>query len=120
MCDVTAGSGGSRPGPHPRWGLLYGLAALTLAALAAVEVVVSPGAARTVLRCGLALCAFAAMAVWARSNRVALDQQDWCACAAEKTRVRVILSHGPEPRRVPGEAIEESTLEPAVAGQKNW
>lgn len=119
MCDVTARSGGSRATPRPRWASLYGLAALTLAALAAVEVVVAPGAAQTALRCGVALCGFAAMAGWARSNRVELDQQDWCECAASTITMRVIPSRGPEPG-LPDEDVEEQTLEPAVAGQKNW
>jgi len=96
MCDMTARTG--RPGttPRPRWGRLYGLAGLTLTALAAIEVLPSSGPPLTALRCGLALGGLVAMAVWARSNRVALDQQDWCECAAETITVRVIPSRRPE------------------------
>ena len=112
MCDVTARSG--RPGttPRPRWGRLYGLAGLTLTALAAIEVLPSSGPPLTALRCGLALGGLAAMAVWARSNRVPLEQQDWCECAAETITVRVIPSRRPEPERVEDEE-EKRILVPA-------
>ena len=93
MCDMTPRSGHSRAIPRPRWGLLYGLVTLMLAALAAVEFAMSPGSAQTALRCGLALSGFGAMARWVRLNRMALDQQDWCECAAEKISVRVIALH---------------------------
>jgi hypothetical protein len=111
MCDVS-GRRVSAPGaPHPRWSLLYGQASLMLGGLATVEVVSPPGAWRTVLRCGIGLAGFAAMAAWARWNRVALDQQDWCECAAEKITMRVIPSRRPEPTatepREPFEALEE-------------
>ena len=86
MCDVTPRSGRSRAIPRPRWGLLYGLVTLMLAALAGVS-------AQTALQCGLALSGFGAMALWVRLNRTALDQQDWCECAAEKISVRVIALH---------------------------
>src|SRR5712691_9300795 len=84
MCDVTPRSGRSRAIPRPRWGLLYGLVTLMLAAL---------GPAQTVLQFGLALSGFGATALWVRLNRMALDQQDWCECAAEKISVRVIARH---------------------------
>jgi len=78
-----------------------------LAGLSAVEFAASPGTAQTVLRCGLALGGFGAMALWARLNRMALDQQNWCDCAAERMTVRVIVSHRPEPARVEAETLEE-------------
>ena len=114
MCDMTARTG--RPGttPRPRWGRLYGLAGLTLAALATVEVFPSSGPPLTALRCGLALGGLVAMAVWARSNRVALEQQDWCDCAAETITVRVIPSRRPEPERVEDE--ETRIPVPAASG----
>jgi len=99
MCDVTARSGRLGTTPRPRWGQLYGLAGLSLAALATVEVLPSPGPL-TALRCGFALAGLLAMAAWARSNRVALDQQNWCECAADTITVRVIPSRRPEPERV--------------------
>src|SRR5438128_3033218 len=74
MCEATTRSRRARMTPRPRWGLLYGIAAVVLAALAAVEIWAFPGAEQTVLRCGLALGGFAAMALWARQNCVALDQ----------------------------------------------
>jgi len=103
----TARSGRLGTTPRPRWGRLYGLAGLTLAALATVEVFPSSGPPLTALRCGLALGGLVAMAVWARSNRVALEQQD-CECAADTITVRVIPSRRPEPERV--EAEEEMRI----------
>jgi len=107
MCDVTTRSGRARTIPRPRWGLLSGIATLMLAALAAVEFVASPGAAETVLRCGLVLGGFGAIVLWARLNRLALDQQSWCDCAAERITVRVILSRRAAPERVEEETLEE-------------
>jgi len=109
MCDATPRSGRSRAIPRPRWGLLYGLVTLMLAALAAVEIAISPGPAQTVLQFGLALSGFGAMALWVRLNRMALDQQDWCECAFEKISVRVISARRREPERIEEEeeALEE-------------
>jgi len=108
MCDVMPRSRRSRAIPRPRWGLLYGLVTLMLAALAGVETAISPGSAQTALQCGLALSGFGAMALWVRSNRMALDQQDWCECAAEKISVRVIAARRATSPRV---AEEEEVLE---------
>jgi hypothetical protein len=107
MCDVTTRSRRARTIPRPRWGLLYGIATLMLAALAAVEFVASLGAAQTVLRCGLVLGGLGAIALWARLNRMALDQQNWCDCAAERITVRVILSRRAVPERAEEETLEE-------------
>ena|SRR2546425_9626928 len=111
MCDVTVQSGLAQRTSRPRWGLLYGLMALMIAALAAAEVVVTPGRAQTVLQCALALGGFSAMALWARLNRRALDQEDWCECAASKVSVRVIGSR----RRAPARVEAEETLEEVVS-----
>ena len=107
MCDVTPRSESSRMPTRPRWGRLYGLVALLLGALAAVEVVASSGAIETVVQCGLVLGGFGAMARWARRNRVALEQQDWCACAGRQLTVRVIPSLLPV--RVEREVERETT-----------
>jgi len=64
-----------------------------LAALAVVESLISPGPFETALECGLIVAGLVAMASWTRRNCVALDQQDWCECAAEKISVRVISLH---------------------------
>jgi hypothetical protein len=116
MCDVTAGSGHARTTPRPRWGLLFGLATLMLAALAAVEFVVSAGPTQTVLRCGLALGGFAAMALWARRNRVAIDAQGWCDCAGATVSVRVIPSRRREQERI--EEEERGLEERVVQGER--
>src|SRR2546426_10831051 len=55
MCGMTERSGWSRTTPRPRWGRLYALGGLMLAALAVVEVLVSAGPGLTALRCGLVL-----------------------------------------------------------------
>jgi len=36
--------------------------------------------------------AWAGLAWWVRANRVALDQLEWCSCAADTVQVRVIAS----------------------------
>jgi hypothetical protein len=103
MYDVTTRPCGSRTTPRPQWGTLYAIAALVLAALAAVEMAVSPGLTERGLECGLVLGGFGAMAVWTRRNRAALDGQDWCGCAGAKVTMRVIASRHPEPARVEAE-----------------
>ena len=64
-----------------------------LAALAAVETLVSPGAELTALQCGLVLAGFGAIVGWTRRNRAALDHLDWCDCASARMTVREIPSH---------------------------
>ena len=100
MCEVTERSGRPRALPGPRWGGLYALAGLMLAALAAVETLVAPGAELTALQCGLVLAGFGAIIGWTRCNRAALDHLDWCDCASAKMTVRVIPSHRRERGRV--------------------
>ena len=73
--------------------MLYGLAFLMLATLAAVDALPAFGTARPVLECVLALGGCACMAAWTRRNSAALDLQDWCECATEKTVMRIIPSH---------------------------
>ena len=70
-----------------------------LAALAVVEVLVSPGPELTALRCGLVLGGFGAMVQWTRRNRAALDHLDWCDCASERVTMRVIPSRRGQPVR---------------------
>jgi hypothetical protein len=94
--------------PRPQWGKLYTIVALMLAALVAVEIAVAPGLTERGLECGLVLGGFGAMAVWARRNRTALDQQDWCDCAGAKVTMRVIPSRRSEPVCV--EHADEPTL----------
>lgn len=100
MCDVTDRSRLRRATPRPRWGLLYGLVALMLGVLAAAESLASPGVLQTSVGGALALAGFAAVGVWVRSNRGALEQQSWCACAGATVTVRVIPSRRPEPERI--------------------
>lgn len=74
-----------------------------LAALAAVETLVSPGAELTALQCGLVVAGFGAIVGWTRRNRAALDHLDWCDCASARVTVRVIPSHRRERARVAAE-----------------
>ena len=97
MCDATTSRTAGRAVPRPRWGLLYGSAGLTLAWLAATEMFVAPGPARTALRGGLALATVGVLSLWVRLNGFALDQQAWCDCAASTISVRVIGSRRPAP-----------------------
>ena len=97
MCDATTSRTASRAVPRPRRGLLYGSAGLTLAWLAATEMFVAPGPARTALRGGLALATVGVLSLWVRLNGFALDQQAWCDCAASTISVRIIRSRRPAP-----------------------
>jgi len=93
MCDSTRLAEGA--GTRPRWRVLYGVVCPPLAMLGIVEVAAPPAPLRTLLRLALVLGAVAAMAVWVRANRAALDLQEWCACAASTVTVRVIESPRP-------------------------
>jgi hypothetical protein len=93
MCDSIRFA--ERAVTRPRWRVLYGVVGLPLAMMGIVEVAAPPAPVRTLLRLALVLGAVAAMAVWVRGNRAALDLQDWCACAASTITVRVIESRPP-------------------------
>ena len=81
--------------PRPRWGVLYAVVFLGLVGLAIGDVA-SPEIARLPLDGALAGAALMAISLWVRGNRVALDQQDWCECAADTLTVRMIASRRPE------------------------
>jgi hypothetical protein len=60
---------------------------------------------------------FLALAGWLRHKAAALDQVDWCECAAARLAVRVVASRPPEVARFQGadrppaeEALEEAPL----------
>ena len=55
------------------WWQLYGLGALLVALIGAIEVGVPPGALRTILECAAVVLGFGLMLVWRRHNRVALE-----------------------------------------------
>lgn len=97
MCDAEYRSNRPRAFRRPRWGLLWGLVLLETGMAGAVEFATAPGALRIVLRTGLVLAGFGAIALWVRRNGAALDLQDWCGCAAEKMTVGVISSRRPGP-----------------------
>jgi hypothetical protein len=103
MCGVNDRLEGSKTPPRPRWGRLYLLAGLMLGVLLLVQALVSAGAERTALQCGLVLVGFGSMVQWTRRNGAALDHLDWCDCASSRVTVRVIPSgrEQPAPARYP-------------------
>jgi hypothetical protein len=104
MCDSQAGSCRERLLPRPKWATLYSLVVLGASSAAAVEMFGPAGALRTALRLGVVIGGSVAITLWLRLNRVALDAEDWCACAHEKMTVRVIRSAPPFSNvGVPGE-----------------
>lgn len=108
MCQgAIAASAGAPETARPQWSLLYWLALVTPGLLGGAELVPLLGVWRTAVRSGLALGGFAAMAWWVWRNRVALDQEDWCACAGQRTTVRVIPSRRPAPAPIEAPARAE-------------
>ena len=95
------------PVARPRWGLLYGVVFGGLAALTLVDVDAA-ASGRTVLDCVMAGAVFLGIACWIRANRVALDQQDWCECAADTLTMRVITSRRPDLGRSIPPRVSES------------
>jgi hypothetical protein len=98
MC-TNEGARGSMTSPRPGWAGLYALAGLMLGALWLAQGLVTAGAERTLMQCGLVLGGFAAMVQWTRRNRAALDHLDWCECASSRVSVRVIPSGRERPAR---------------------
>ena len=88
---------------RPRWIALYGIATLGLAALAVTEIAAA-AIVRPALESVVGGGAFLAIALWLRTNRGALDQQDWCECAADTMTVRVIPSRRLEKPRSPSKS----------------
>jgi hypothetical protein len=72
--------------------VLYAVTAPQLLVLAVLEAGAPAGAAHAALRWLATLGLFAAMGLWLRGNRAALDLQEWCECAPEQMTVRVIES----------------------------
>jgi hypothetical protein len=115
MC-TNEGARGSTTSPRPGWAGLYALAGLMLGALWLAQGLVTVGAERTLLECGLVLGGFAAMVQWTRRNRAALDHLDWCECASSRVTVRVIPSGREHPARSRLErAPRPRSVEPAEA-----
>ncbi len=92
MCDTAARPKRAPGVPQPRWSMLYGFGFLMLGAVLMVEIAPLPAAWQTALGCGLGFAGFATLAGWVRRNRVALEQEDWCDCAAAKMTVRELPS----------------------------
>ena len=94
MCEVRPAP---QTRPRPRWRRLYASGAFAVAAFALTELSVRAPSLRIALECGIAFAAWGATVVWIRANRVALDQLEWCDCAAKTITVRVILSRQARP-----------------------
>ena len=107
MCDA-----GQTPGisAGPRWGCLYAILPLAVGAFLLVEAYVPAPGVRAVLRYVLAGGAWGAIVWWVQANRTALDQLEWCACAARALRVRVVTSEPADSRR----RWAPETLEPVA------
>lgn len=108
MCGTSYVSKHSAaPVARPRWGLLYGVVFVGLAALTLVDVDAA-APVRTVLDGVMAGAVFFGIACWIRANRVALDQQNWCECAGDTLIVRVITSRRPDCGRSMPPRVSES------------
>jgi len=107
MCHSATSRGRRSAVAAPRWGLLYAGTLPQLAALGVVEAAYSPQLLRMTLRCLIAVSVFVTMSVWLRTNRPALDLQDWCDCAGAQMKIRVIASHPPK--------LAARSLEPALS-----
>src|SRR5215470_18461382 len=97
MCQGATSSGRGSAVAAPRWGVLYAGTLPQLAALGVVEAAYSPHLVRVALRCLIAVGVFATISMWLRTNRPALDLQDWCDCAGAQMTIRVIESRPPQP-----------------------
>jgi hypothetical protein len=60
-------------GPQPTWWLLYVIAALLVMVVGLLEIFVDAGALRQILEALAVIGGFALIALWRRSNRIALD-----------------------------------------------
>ena len=116
MCQGTTSSGRGSGVAAPRWSVLYAGTLPQLAALGVVEAAHSPHLLRTALRCLVAVGVFAAMSVWLRTNRPALDLQDWCDCAGAQMTVRVIASR---PSTLPDRSLELALSSPALLEEQH-
>jgi len=87
MCDIER-----TPETTPRWLVLYAVVPVAGAALLGVHTWVPAPLARTVLDGTVAAGVWLSMVGWVHANRVALEQAEWCACASESLRARVITS----------------------------
>jgi hypothetical protein len=126
-------------GAGPRWGRLYAILPAATAAFLLIEARVAAAPVRAALSYAIAGGVWGAMVWWVRTNRTALDRVEWCACASQAVRVRVVKSaatgHSPRvgdvtpvarpPIRIDGERVygptvttgTRSDLAPARTGQ---
>jgi hypothetical protein len=103
VCDRPA----SRlPRARLRWSRLHAIVGLAVAVELVVELAAPTTAPRDVLRYAIVTVAFLAMFRWIAANRLALDLAEWCACAPDAVRVRVVeptwtVSREPRPPQAP-------------------
>jgi hypothetical protein len=107
MCPSGHGSTRVTTVARPRWTVLYGIAAIGLAAFTVTDIT-APPPVRPFVTSAVGGIAAAAIGLWFRGNRAALEQQTWCDCASATVTVRVIA-----PRR-PQDVRPSSTRQPAV------
>lgn len=102
MCDAAGRLTIAR---RPRWGWLYAILPLAVAAFGAAEIVAISAPIIRPLPYGIAaIVVWGTIAWWTRANRAALEQFHWCTCASTSVTVRVITS---ESRQRPRRAIPE-------------
>jgi hypothetical protein len=106
MCQTTT-SVMIRTGP--RWGRLYAVLPVAISAFVLVEAYVPATVIRAALEYTIVGAAWVALVGWVRLNRVALDQVEWCACASQTIRIRIVPSRPPKPS-------PSWTAEPVLAG----
>jgi hypothetical protein len=116
MCQETTSRGRGSAVAAPRWGVLYAGTLPQLAALGVVEASHSPHLLRMTLRCLIAVSVFATMSIWLRTNRPALDLQNWCDCAAAQMTIRVIASR---PSTLTDRSLELALSSPALLEEQH-
>ena len=78
--------------PRPSWASLYAVAVVSVG-LVGIAQSVTAVVWRAALSVVILLAATVASFAWVYGNRVALDRQEWCACARTSIRVRVVGAH---------------------------
>ena len=98
----------ARGGPRPAWGTLYGVAAVTLAAAAALDLLLPDGLGRMLGEGVGALGTFAALKLWVRGNRAVLAAEARCCSAPITIRVAHPGDVGELPAAVRAPALSET------------
>lgn len=93
--------------PRPTWGRLYGMLAVAGTIVAVLEASPLAAAMTQALEGAIAALVVVALVGWLRANRAALDQEEWCACAASTLTVREVRPKQAFPR-VPAASLPDA------------